>query len=149
MSRHSSAMVVLTLVLVGYGCSRDPGFVVVRGTVTYQGEPIEDGDIKFVPAQGTQTPVRSTMIKQGKYATPARGALLPGTYRIEIRSYIGGSGDGPQIDPYDRYVDPNSTAPKPKPREQILPEEYNRNSKLPTLTVTEGSASITRDFELK
>jgi len=149
MPRDFFAMAVLTLALLGYGCSRGSDFVVVRGEVTYQGTPIEDGAIKFVPAPGTQAPVRSAMIKQGTYETSQRGALAVGTYRIEIRSYTGGSGDGRQIDPYDRYVDPNSTTPKPQPRRQLLPDKYNRDSELEPLTVSEGSAPITRDFQLE
>ena len=43
-------MAVLTLALLEYGCSGDNDFMVVRGEVSYQGAPIEDGDIKFVHA---------------------------------------------------------------------------------------------------
>ena len=66
-------MAVLTLALLEYGCSDDNDFVVVRGEVSYQGAPIEDGDIKFVHTPGTQTPARSAMIKQGKYEASGRG----------------------------------------------------------------------------
>ena len=113
-------MAVLTLALLEYGCSDDNDFVVVRGEVSYQGAPIEDGDIKFVHTPGTQTPARSAMIKQGKYEASGRGALGAGTYRIEIRAYTRGlRRRAADRSLYDANVNLNADTPKPEPREQV------------------------------
>ena len=143
-------MAVLTLALLEYGCSGDNDFMVVRGEVSYQGAPIEDGDIKFVHAPGTQTPTRSEMIKQGKYEASGRGALLAGTYRIEIRAYTGGlRRRAADRSLYDANVNLNSDTPKPEPREQVQPDSYNRDTELELFSVPAGSGSITRNFQLE
>lgn len=138
---------MLTLSLLGCGCSSaGPELVVVQGEVTYQGQPIESGDIRFVPAAGSQAPARSAMISQGKYEASGRGAIVPGTYLLEIRAYRGGRGDGPQIDPWDPHTDPAS---RPRPREQYLPKRYNDKSELKPLTVTAANRAITHHFKLE
>jgi len=143
-------MAVLTLALLEYGCSDDNDFVVVRGEVSYQGAPIEDGDIKFVHTPGTQTPARSAMIKQGKYEASGRGALVAGTYRIEIRAYTRGlRRRAADRSLYDANVNLNADTPKPEPREQVQPDSYNRDTELELFSVPEGSGSITRNFQLE
>ena len=91
-------------------------------------------------------PARSAMIRQGEYKASGRGALAPGTYRLEIRACRGGRGDGPQIDSWDAFTDPKD---KPKPRQQYLPAKYNNKSELEPLTVTAESRSVTKDFHLE
>ena len=140
MTRNVFAFTVLTMVLLVCGCSGDGlELVAVKGQVSYQGEPLEKAEIRFVPAAGTKAPGRSAMVRDGKYEASGRGALAVGTYRVEISAYRGGSGDGPP------NLDRNSNV---KPREQFLPAKYNVNTEL-QITVEPGSGGrITRDFEL-
>ncbi len=51
------------------GCGQGDGFerVVVSGTVTYQGKPVEDGTIEFIPDTTSQAPVSEALIQQGNY----------------------------------------------------------------------------------
>ena len=134
----------LTLVVLACGCTgRGPEWVKVQGRVTYQGEPMEQAEIRFVPVAGTEAPVRTAMVRDGRFKASGRGALALGTYRIEITAYRGGSPpDGPAIDPYfDRDSDV-------QPRVQFLPEKFNTRTEIEPLEVPEGSRSITRDFDL-
>ena len=128
------------MALLVCGCSRDGlELVAVKGQVSYQGDPLEEAEIRFAPAAGTNAPGRSAMVRDGKYKASGRGGLVVGTYRVEIRAYRGGRGDGPP------NLDRN---PNVKPPEQFLPARYNVNTEL-EITVEPGSGGrITRDFEL-
>lgn len=44
-------------VLTGCGPKRDLDKVIVEGTVSYDGQPVINGDIKFYPIEGTKGPV--------------------------------------------------------------------------------------------
>ncbi len=134
------AFTVLMTVVLLCGCSGDGReFVVVKGQASYQGEPLKKAEIRFVPAAGTQAPARSAMVKDGKYEASGRGALAVGTYRVEIKAYRGGGGDGPP------NLDRNSNV---KPREQFLPAKYNVNTELQLTIEPDSGGQITRDFEL-
>lgn len=57
MLRHWFSLVVLLVLSVAMGCSeRGPRTYPVRGTVTYDGQPIADGDILFVPEDASLGP---------------------------------------------------------------------------------------------
>ena len=56
------------------------------GTVTYQGEPVKDGSITFVP-QG-EGPVAGTNISNGKYEARGEGAVPVGKYFVKISSTV-------------------------------------------------------------
>ncbi|WP_291170974.1 hypothetical protein [Gimesia sp.] len=134
----------LTMLLLGCGSSSGPELINVKGTVTYQSEPIKDGVIKFVPTQDSKAPRRTVVVKDGEYNASDRAALGIGTYKVEILAYIG--------EPADTKIYPVSDAEseknRPKPREQILPEKYNEKSELEELIIESGSAPITKNFKL-
>jgi len=117
------------------GCSDDDPYqrVPVSGSVTYLGQPVQDGQIRFSARPGTTAPAVVEMITDGRYATSKSGGVPVGEYRVEIRSY-----------------DPNIPLPKSMddpPRKQLLPAKYNTQSEL-ELTVAAGQGEIIRDFEL-
>jgi hypothetical protein len=68
------------------GCGeRDPRLA-VAGTVTFKGEPLDRGQIEFLPpgGKGSQS---GTGIVNGRYEIPRDNGLLPGTYEVRIFSY--------------------------------------------------------------
>ena len=78
------------------------------------------------------------------------GALVAGTYRIEIRAYTRGlRRRAADRSLYDANVNLNADTPKPEPREQVQPDSYNRDTELELFSVPEGSGSITRNFQLE
>ncbi|MDB5391702.1 MAG: hypothetical protein JWM11_7348 [Planctomycetaceae bacterium] len=134
-------------VLCFAGCSeRGPERVGMSGEVTYNGDPIEDGEISFLPDVGTDAPPTSTTIVEGKYELPAKWALVPGTYKVSVNSYKVSLNDGNL---------PGSTLDRPPPpsgivvKEQLLPEKFNTKSTIEKLTVKSGQAAFTQDFDLK
>ncbi|HCO22624.1 MAG: hypothetical protein CME31_14155 [Gimesia sp.] len=134
----------LVILLLGCGGPAGPELIDVKGTVTYQSEPIKDGVIKFIPNQDSLAPRRTVVIKDGAYEASDRAAVGVGTYKIEILAY---TGDPPDTKSYP-VSDAESEKNQPKPREQILPEKYNANSELDNLVIEPGSAPITKDFKL-
>jgi hypothetical protein len=74
------AAFALLLALLGLaGCSGKPA---VSGTVSYKGEPVDDGGISFVPVGGGAA--AGAAIADGPYTVePARGPA-PGQYKVEI-----------------------------------------------------------------
>ena len=119
------------------GCGPSgPKRVVVSGTVTYLGKPIERGTIRFVPTGETRGPATAATISQGKYEVSAKGGVLVGTHKVEITAIA--------TDNAPRGQDPDSMEVSGM---QYLPQKYNRQS---TLTVTvEPGGSGKHNFDLK
>ena len=143
--RRSLARVLFALSL---GCAMAPVFlggcnsndgperVVVSGTVTYNGNLIPEGDIRFMPVATSTMPMAGAAIKDGKYKVDGRGGVPVGTYKIEIEAY---------------RVEPGVTNPpimaRGAPRIRYLPKRYNVNSEL-KITIEPGSGNIVKDFSL-
>ena len=122
----------------GCGGSGDVERTVVSGAVSYDGQPIDDGTIRFVPTKGTQAPVAAAQIQNGRYSADAKGGVPVGTHRVEIEAF--------RADP-NAAADADPGSIEGSAREQFIPEKYNTNSEL-ELTVEPGGGPVTKDFEL-
>jgi hypothetical protein len=118
------------------GCS--DGKVIVRGTVTVDGQPIDEGAISLEPADG-QGPTTGGTIKGGKYELIGNAAATPGKKIVRI---VGLRQTGKMI-----------PAGPPAPRGtliaemiQCVPSHYNDQSRL-QIEVTSGKPN-THDFQL-
>ena len=145
MQRRTWTTIVLSACLFGCGGGSELERVEVSGTVTYKGTLIEDGAIRFVPKSGSDLPVGTAQIIQGKYSATGPAAIAVGTYGIEIKSYIekaGAAGDMAQ--------EPGGTMdPAMVEKEQLLPEKYNTKSEIEEFTIPAGSGPVTKDFTLE
>jgi hypothetical protein len=121
------------------GCGQGPQIprAVVSGRVSYQGRPVADGIIVFVPTKDTKGPSTSAVISGGVYKAVIHGGVPVGTHRVEIDAFrtMAASANNP-------LVPGNGTR-----NEQYLPERYNRQSAL-DVTV-DAKQEQTRDFDLK
>src|SRR5262245_20234373 len=63
------------------GCGNDSSFGDVRGEVTFDGRPLKEGVVRFVPVDG-KAPTASALIVDGKFAERVPVA----THRVEISS---------------------------------------------------------------
>jgi hypothetical protein len=117
------------------GCGSRDGLerIPVAGDVTFQGQPVADGQIRFVPKPGTMTPLSIETISDGRYDTSRSGGVPVGTYRVEIRSF----------DPKT----PAPTGPGQPQRTQLLPARYNSGSTL-ELVVKSSQGSLKQDYKL-
>lgn len=146
--RVSAWLCVSVLIVSVAGCGESgPERIGMSGLVTYNGDPIEDGEISFQPVEGTQAPPTSTTITDGKYELPAKWALVPGTYQVAVRSYRPSYDDGSKL--------PGSTLDRPPPsggievKEQLLPEKFNTSSTIEKVTVKSGQAPAEKNFDLR
>ena len=72
------------LMLAGCGGQEGSERVVVSGTVTYRGEPLDDGEIRFLPIKGTKAPMSGAKIIDGQYAVEARGGVATQVVRYSL-----------------------------------------------------------------
>jgi hypothetical protein len=112
----------LILVLMA-GCAAGERPTHVHGTVTIDGEPLEDGFILFVPAEGTPGPAVSSDIKDGSFAISAEQSVPIGNHHVEIR---GRRKTGKQID----AVPPAPPGTKIDEWVEAVPPRYHRESTL-------------------
>jgi hypothetical protein len=138
-TRGSIALGFVVVSFVAAGCGGDARTRTVTGTVTYAGEPVEKGDIIFIPVDGTPGPSTGGDIEQGAYTVPAKkGPRAGGVYRVEITSMVKSG----------RTI-PNPIDPKGQPGDvykNTIPVTYNSQS---VLRVTiEDKAESRHDFDL-
>ena len=70
--------ILLSLFLLG-GCDSGPVKGTVTGTVTLDGQPVEDGLIRFVPADGNSQPADCILVK-GVYTV----TMTVGDKKVEV-----------------------------------------------------------------
>ena len=119
------------LLIVAAGCG-GPVRRAVAGSVTLDGQPLDEAVIVFVPLDAGGRKTRSR-IEGGRYELSRDVGLLPGRYRVEVA-------DDPPIDP-----DMRPDQVKPRPRRQ-LPVAYSVASPLTVEVAADGLAEF--DFQL-
>ena len=134
--RPSAQTFVLLAVLAGCGPRDELQRVLVSGDVTYDGQPVAIGQIRFVPLPGTNGPTSVERVLEGKYTTSSTGGVPVGKHRVEITAH----------DPEE--YDNRPMGPGVQPIRQLLPEKYNRQSELEA-TVESGKRKTNLDFNLK
>ncbi len=137
---RSGVLWVLTVAaLVGQvGCGG--GLAAVSGRITFDGQPVEDGEVRLVPTStgAGAGQVTGAAIVQGRYDIPGDKGALPGTYRVEIRAQKKTGKKLPSIPPATPGTMYDETM-------QFIPAKYNDQS---TLTVDLASGNNAKDFEL-
>lgn len=96
------------------GCGQDgPKRYEISGTVTFQGQPVPEGNISFEPVDG-ETGGGYAFIRDGKYDTSQEGrGHLGGNHRVQITGFTGqladpgnpDSGSPALFPPYETTVD--------------------------------------------
>ena len=118
------------------GCGGS-GRLPLKGTVTFDGEPVEQGYVQFSPSPGTTGPTSGADIKEGTYEIPSDRGLPKGTYHVNIQAWKRQS--EVSIDPVTGEKTEGGGL------KQILPAKYNKDSKT---TVDVGGDQTTYDFNL-
>jgi hypothetical protein len=129
----SLAIALLAATSIGCGQSSDLDKVIVRGAVTLDGQPIPNGELRFIPTNGTKGPISGGPIKDGAYVAQGRGGVPVGEHRVEIKAYRSAMKPGQPV------------SPEGGPAEQYLDKRFNEQT---TLTVKIDSSTETQDFQL-
>ena len=143
------AMVAALLVLCVAGCSpRDAASL--SGKVTFDGEPVANGNIRLLPKEGTAGHGGGAAIVNGSYEIPASGGLVAGDYSVVISATREATaeeaakmGDGEEkAEKEEGEADKGDAAPKV----QLIPAKYNLET---TLSVQVNTGVNTKDFDLE
>ncbi|MDR0705477.1 MAG: hypothetical protein LBF88_10885 [Planctomycetaceae bacterium] len=133
----------LLLLPIVAGCSNNnpQGRVAVRGEVTLDGKPLEQGSILFSSVAGTTPMVAAgSLIKNGKFSLPAEKGLIPDqTYSVQFRSVE-------EIPGTRKKTTEDPTGLMGIQTRSILPRRYGVESK-ETVTATKKSPNVFQ-FEL-
>jgi len=136
-------LVCAVALLATGGCRpAGPERVIVSGTVTYRGEPLEAGVIWFFPTEGTDAPMAGAHVVDGKYCIDQKGGVPVGTHKVMIEAYRPNGTARSQAE-----LPPGDIGAGLVPKQQYLPAKYNVNTELKA-TLEPGDPSTTIDFEL-
>ena len=129
---------VLSTACLGGCADRSIETVPVTGRVTFEGQPVKEGKIRFFPVEGTVGPMVGAQIREGQYEVRNRGGVPVGEHRVEIEALrLRKAAEGePEV--------PGAGNPAV---EQFIPAKYNRQSEL-VVTAPSGSRGMTFDFDL-
>jgi len=119
--------------MLGCGGTRQ---VAVEGDVSFDGQPIEEGSISFIPEAGTASRKASAAIIKGNYRVLAENGPSPGKFKVEI-SWMKKTGKKLPS------ADPGMTADETK---EVIPAKYNTAS---TLVRDIGAGDNRLDFKLE
>jgi hypothetical protein len=141
--RQALLLAFLPLVALA-GCGSDgPARAVVVGKVTYQGQPVADGEIRFTPIKGTTGPLSVVKIVDGQFRADRLGGVPVATQRVEILAYRA----DPRYKGQEKNKPPMYSAAEWPPKVQYLPEKYNTKTELEAV-VEAGRGEVRHDFEL-
>ena len=136
---------VLLLIAVAIcGCGGDARRASIVGTVTFNGEPLPEGAIAFIPTAGNKGPSPGAVVSDGHFEVPQKRGPFVGQNRVEIRA----SRETGRMIPDPRHPrGPNVPAAPLVPEfAEYIPEHYNDASTL-VREVKQGRNTL--DFDLK
>jgi hypothetical protein len=134
---YGVALLVAGHLVACSGCGAEGKRRALGGSVTFQGQPLDQGSITFLTTVDPPGPVCGALIRAGRYEIPASQGLEPGTYRVAISSPVPGGTRSPA------EVAAGASA---RARERI-PPKYNSPSTL-TVEITAGGTNRF-DFDLE
>jgi hypothetical protein len=125
---YAAAGTALGIAICGCGASTADARprIAVTGTVTLDGQPVENAVIRFVPLPEVKGPTASIVIESGKFGLPAYAGPVAGPHRVVIESTDHGG-----IAPDDETALAELAAGKRKPAKNLkIPSIYNARSTL-------------------
>jgi len=127
-------------VLVQTGCGSSgppaPKRASVRGVISWEGEPIQEGTITFVPVGDTKGSPTAASIREGQYTLNSTMGPSIGPNRVEIIANRSTGQKIPAVPPGDGEIEKI---------EQFIPSKFNRSSLLER-EIEPGDNKL--DFEL-
>jgi hypothetical protein len=127
----------MVAILCGFG-GDDTSRISVSGTILLDGKPLESGTIRFIltsPSDNIHVDV--SVVEEGSYSIPQSESLIPGEYKIEIRSAA------QEVDSTAFMSDANQIPPDHQFR---VAEKYSTQSKLGVKIEHRGLSRF--DFDL-
>lgn len=120
--------------MVGCGNSKR---LPVKGEVSIDGTPVQEGFMNFTPLPGTEGPTAGAKIADGKYEIDPLKSLFEGNYVVSIKVWKQSK----------RVTEDFATGERERGIIQILPPKYNSESEL-TLELVRGEDTYNFELEL-
>jgi len=131
--------ILLVAAFIGCGEADPLGRMEISGTVTFNGQPLNDGSISFEPMEGATTS-SGAVVSQGKYAIQRSEGLPPGKYRVTVNAIKPGTG---MTLPEGKFPGEEVGTPP----EELIPPDWNVKS-THTIEVTKsGPNSFTHEIK--
>lgn len=149
---YASSFAILSLATVGCcGSGGLVGTVPIRGQVVYDGQPLTDAEIRYVPVDHEHGRIARSAIDAGgnfQLTTLKSGdGALPGEYSVLILAYVPGSGGARgRESELTRANDPYAQKYEPKSR---IPVIYTRPEMTPLTDTVDADHSGYKDFVLE
>jgi hypothetical protein len=105
------------VVLALGGCGTQDLREAISGRVTFDGQPLAHGSLRFEPLDTRLGQAAGAVITQGQFQVDSSQGLTPGAYRVAVSS--------PRVEPTAAPSMDNSG-----PVEERIPARYNANSEL-------------------
>lgn len=136
MSRSICFLTLMAAMLVSVaGCgSQEIPKALVRGKVSFNGAPLKEGSIKFVPTEGDGPTAGAVLKGEGEYSAEVPTGMM----RVEITS--------PKVTGKRKAFD-TPDSPTIDITEEQIPERYNAKSEL-KFEVVSGEKEVEADFDL-
>jgi hypothetical protein len=144
--RLGTALFFCGLSVIASGCGRPSGpqRVAVQGAILFDGQPLQAGQIRFVPADGTKGPSAAAQIDKGFYEfSPANGPVV-GKHRVEIEAIPNATFELDDEAAYAKAQKEKNAVPLPP---QPIPPQYNERSTLTATVDPKGEKKF--DFNLQ
>lgn len=106
--------------LLSSGCGDTGNRQAIEGTVTIDGQPLDEGQITFLPQEGTEGPTAGAPVHNGKFVVAQEQGVFAGHFRVEITA----------VRPTGKTIADPETDQVIDDVEQYLPDRYNRESEL-------------------
>jgi hypothetical protein len=138
------AIGILALTALAAGCSKPQtgGRFAVSGTVKLNGQPIKDGAIVLFEPLDSQDTAGNATVYGGAFAISLQSGLKPGRYLIRVTA-----GDGQTaVNPVDPNSPPGPTASANIISKDLVPANWNENSKQEVTVTKEGPNKF--DFDI-
>lgn len=129
---------IAAVALGGCDIAKSRGWASIQGSVSYEGQPVGDGKITFLP-QAPNGRAVSSEIHKGTYSIPSKLKLAGGEYYVQIAGYRP-TGKKGTPSPYGSNTDLEI-------HEQYIPAVYNNRTEL-TASIDTGETK-TLNFDLK
>lgn len=92
------------------GCDNGPPRFGLSGNVSYDGMPVDAGNIGFVPIDAASAVAAGAEIAKGRYEIPRHEGLVAGTYRVVVYAerpsgeQLPSEEGGPPLDVLEQYI---------------------------------------------
>jgi hypothetical protein len=138
-----AALLIMAVVIVAHtvGCGKSPnphGYIGIAGTVRFDGKPMADGSVTFLPVSNAKL-IAGSPVTAGRFSIPPAKGLPPGEYRVFFAVFE-------ETDQAVNSGDP--AAANLKVRQNVVAADWAQDTTTQTITIPAGKSVARFDFDV-